>query len=57
MFQLDKNKAKEPQTKLRAYRLPIRLVRLLVTLKNESGMSETQIVVQMIEHCVADVYK
>lgn len=54
MFKIDINRPKEQRTKTKVYRLPVKLVYALETLKKESGISETQIVIQMIEHCLTD---
>jgi len=54
MFKIDINRPKEPRTIKKTYRLPIKLVKALEVLKKGSGVSETQIVVQMIEHCMSD---
>lgn len=53
MFQLDKNKAKEPRTKQKCYRLPTYIIKELERLKKASGgISETEIVIQMLSYCM-----
>ena len=52
MFEIDTNRPKEQRTVTKTYRLPIHLAKSLEWLKNKSGISQTQILVQMIEHCL-----
>lgn len=54
MFEIDANKTKEQRTVSRTYRIPVHLVKSLEWLKNKSGISQTQIIVQMIEYCLKD---
>ena len=54
MFEIDANKTKEQRTVSRTYRIPVHLIKSLEWLKNESGISQTQIIVQMIEYCLKD---
>ena len=53
MFEIDTNRPKEQRTITKTYRLPTHLAKALETLKNEAGISQTQILVQMIEYCLS----
>lgn len=54
MFEIVKNSDKEPKTKPKSFRLPLYIIKALNNLKDETGVSVNQILIQMIEYCLTN---
>ena len=52
MFEIKKEEPKAPKTKNKSFRLPLEQVRALEDLSWATGISEAQIVIQMIDYCL-----
>jgi hypothetical protein len=52
VFTIKKEQLKIPKTKHKTFRLPIRHANIIENLASENGISEAQVLIQMINYCI-----